>query len=77
MSEFEKPPAVSPADPVEIWLLGQWKRAQMDRDNEKRHGPHAFNVGATIAGHKMQWIKELIADWRTARTPARIQAREI
>lgn len=75
MSEFERPPTINPADPVEAWLLGQWKRSQRDRDNEKRHGARAFNVGATIAGHKMQWIKGLISDWRARSPPGYRQGR--
>lgn len=64
MSQFETPPLVDESDPVQVWLLEQWKQAERDRLSEKRSGRKAYNVGATIAAHKMQWIKELLADWR-------------
>lgn len=60
--ETERPPEINESDDVQRWLRSRWFLAKSDRDNERAKGPRAFNVGAAIAGHKMGWVKELIAE---------------
>ncbi len=60
MSQYLDPPNIEETDHVQRWLKKRWVIAAAERESERAHGPRAHNVGATIAGHKMQWLKELI-----------------
>lgn len=68
MREQDRAPEIDASDPVQVMLLAFWHEARDARENEFAVGPRPNNLGAAIAGHKMQWCKEILRAWRELKT---------
>ena len=61
----DTPPEIDD-DPAQRVLLAHWRRASADLAAERARGPMLNNLVMAIAGHKAEWLRQIIRDVRAA-----------
>lgn len=60
----EREPQIDASDPVQAFLLDQWKAAVRDLDAERQVQPVAHSLARAIAAHKVGWLAAMIRERR-------------